>query len=355
MNVNKPSIYDYTKKELEEYFDLVGDKKYRAVQVLEWLYRVRVNSFDEMTNLSKLGLEVLKSNFSMESLKLEGKFVSKDGTIKYLFRLNDGHYIETVLMHHNYGNSVCVTSQVGCNMGCSFCASGELGKVRDLTLSEMILQVLYVQKDLDQEEKRISNVVVMGIGEPFDNYDTVLRFLETINYGRGLEIGARHITVSTCGLVPKIREFADFDLQINLAISLHAPNNELRSKIMKINKRYPIEEIIEAVKYYVAKTNRRVTFEYILLKGINDTKECALELAELLKGLNAYVNLIPYNEVKTKSYHSTAHDVAEEFFSVLHKHGISATVRMEHGNDISAACGQLRAQKMKEKRMLCED
>lgn len=349
MNAIKPSIYDYTKKELEEYFVSVGDKKYRAVQILEWLYRVRVSSFEEMTNLSKLGLKILKDNFSIEPLKLEGKFVSKDGTVKYLFELADGHYIETVLMRHNYGNSVCVTSQVGCNMGCSFCASGELGKVRDLTLAEMVLQILHVQKDLDLEEERVSNVVVMGIGEPFDNYDTVLRFLETINYGRGLEIGARHITVSTCGLVPKIREFAEFDLQINLAISLHAPNNELRSKIMKINKRYQIEEVLEAVKYYIEKTNRRVTFEYILLKGVNDTKECALELSKILKGINCYVNLIPYNEVKTKDYRSTAHDAAEEFFAVLHKNGINATVRMEHGNDISAACGQLRAQKMREK------
>ncbi len=349
MNSIKPSIYDYTKKELEEYFLSVGDKKFRAVQIMEWLYRARVSSFDEMTNLSKLGLQVLKDNFSITPLKLEGKFVSSDGTVKYLFELSDGHYIETVLMRHNYGNSVCVTSQVGCNMGCSFCASGELGKVRDLTHAEMVLQILHVQKDLDLEEERVTNVVVMGIGEPFDNYDTVLRFLETINYGRGLEIGARHITVSTCGLVPKIKEFAEFDLQINLAISLHAPNNELRSKIMKINKRYQIEEVLEAVKYYIDKTNRRVTFEYILLKGINDSKEHALELASILKGINCYVNLIPYNEVKTKDYRSTAHDAAEEFFAVLHKKGINATVRMEHGNDISAACGQLRAQKMKEK------
>lgn len=349
METVKPSIYDYTKKELEEYFVSIGDKKFRAVQIMEWLYRFRVNSFDEMTNLSKLGLQVLKENFVIEPLKLEGKFVSKDGTVKYLFELRDGHFIETVLMRHNYGNSVCVTSQVGCNMGCSFCASGELGKIRNLTHAEMVLQILYVQKDLDLENERVSNVVVMGIGEPFDNYETLLRFLETINYGRGLEIGARHITVSTCGLVPKILEFAEFDLQINLAISLHAPNNELRSKIMKINKVYPIEEVLSAVKEYIKKTNRRVTFEYILLKGVNDTKECALELAKLLKGINAYVNLIPYNEVKTKSYRSTKHDEAESFFQVLYNQGINATVRMEHGNDISAACGQLRAQKMKEK------
>ncbi len=344
----KTSIYDYTKEELEEYFLSQGDKKFRAVQVMEWLYRFRVNSFEEMTNIPKKGMEILKNNFALEGLQLETKLVSTDGTVKYLFKLADGHFIETVLMHHNYGKSVCVTSQVGCNMGCSFCASGELGKIRNLSLSEMVLQILYVQKDLDLTGERVSNVVVMGIGEPFDNYDNLLRFLKTINYGKGLEIGARHITVSTCGLVPKIKEFAFFDLQINLAISLHAPNNLLRSQIMKINNRYPIEEVLDAVKEYLTITNRRVTFEYILLKGVNDSKAHAQELGELLKGINCYVNLIPYNEVKTKSYHSTNHDSAEAFFEVLHQKGINATVRMEHGNDISAACGQLRAQKMKE-------
>jgi 23S rRNA (adenine2503-C2)-methyltransferase len=266
METVKPSIYDYTKKELEEYFVSIGDKKFRAVQIMEWLYRFRVNSFDEMTNLSKLGLQTLKDNFVIEPLKLEGKFISKDGTVKYLFELSDGHYIETVLMRHNYGNSVCVTSQVGCNMGCSFCASGELGKVRNLTLAEMALQVLYVDNYLNKEEQRVSNIVVMGIGEPFDNYETLLKFLTIVNYPKGLEIGARHITVSTCGIVPKIYEFADFPLQINLAVSLHAPTNELRSRMMKINKVYHIEELIEALKYYLDKTNRRITFEYILIK-----------------------------------------------------------------------------------------
>ena len=250
-------------------------------------------------------------------------------------------------MRHNYGNSVCVTSQVGCNMGCSFCASGELGKVRNLTLAEMALQVLYVDNYLNVENQRVSNIVVMGIGEPFDNYETLLKFLTIVNYPKGLEIGARHITVSTCGIVPKIYEFADFSLQINLAVSLHAPTNELRSKMMKINKVYKIEELIEALKYYLDKTNRRITFEYILIKGVNDRDQDALDLIKLVKNINCYVNLIPYNEVITNPYKASSHERCEEFFEILRKHGINATLRMEHGNDVAAACGQLRAQAIK--------
>ncbi len=342
------SIYNYTLEELGEYFISIGDKKFRAIQIFEWLYRNRVNSFDDMTNLSKKVIEHLKENFTMDLLTLERLQVSSDGTRKYLFKLKDGHFIESVLMRHNYGNSICVTSEVGCNMGCAFCASGELGCVRRLTLEEMVLQVLTVQKDLDKEESRITNVVVMGIGEPFDNYDVLLKFLTVINYAKGLEIGARHITVSTCGIVPKIKEFADFPLQINLALSLHAPNNELRNKLMKINKAYPLEEVMDAIKYYYSKTNRRVTFEYILLHGINDTLNCAKELIKLIRGMNVYVNLIPYNEVSTKPFKTTPHNEAEEFFSVLHKAGINVTLRMEHGSDIDAACGQLRAKRMRE-------
>ena len=342
------SIYNYTLDELGNYFISIGDKKFRAIQIFEWLYRNRVNSFDEMTNLSKKVIEHLKENFKMELLTLERLQVSSDGTRKYLFKLSDGHFIESVLMRHNYGNSICVTSEVGCNMGCAFCASGELGCVRRLTLEEMVLQVLTVQKDLDKEENRITNVVVMGIGEPFDNYDVLLKFLTVINYAKGLEIGARHITVSTCGIVPKIKEFAEFPLQINLALSLHAPNNDLRNRLMKINKAYPIEEVMDAIKYYYEKTNRRVTFEYILLHGINDTASCAKELIKLIRGMNVYVNLIPYNEVTTKPFKTTPHDEAEAFFSILHKAGINVTLRMEHGSDIDAACGQLRAKRMRE-------
>ncbi len=342
------SIYNYTLDELGNYFISIGDKKFRAIQIFEWLYRNRVSSFDEMTNLSKKTIEHLKENFTINLLELERLQVSSDGTRKYLFKLSDGHFIESVLMRHNYGNSICVTSEVGCNMGCAFCASGELGCVRRLTLEEMVLQVLTVQKDLDKEDSRITNVVVMGIGEPFDNYDVLLKFLTVINYAKGLEIGARHITVSTCGIVPKIKEFAEFPLQINLALSLHAPNNELRNRLMKINKAYPLEEVMDAIKYYYEKTNRRVTFEYILLHGINDTKEAAKELIKLIRGMNVYVNLIPYNEVSTKPFKTTPHDKAEEFFSILHKAGINVTLRMEHGSDIDAACGQLRAKRMRE-------
>lgn len=343
------NIYDLSKEELENYFESIGDKKFRAVQILEWLYRKKVTSFDEMTNLSKLAIQTLKDNFIIEGLNLKTKFVSSDGTIKFLFELNDGNLIETVLMRHNYGNSVCVTSQVGCNMGCSFCASGELGKVRNLTLAEMALQVLYVDNYLNVENQRVSNIVVMGIGEPFDNYETLLKFLTIVNYPKGLEIGARHITVSTCGIVPKIYEFAEFPLQINLAVSLHAPTNELRSKMMKINKVYKIEELIEALKYYLDKTNRRITFEYILIKGVNDRDQDALDLIKLVKNVNCYVNLIPYNEVITNPYKASSHERCEEFFEILRKHGVNATLRMEHGNDVAAACGQLRAQAIKGK------
>ena len=343
------NIYDLSKEELENYFESIGDKKFRAVQILEWLYRKKVTSFDEMTNLSKLAIQTLKDNFIIEGLNLKTKYVSNDGTIKFLFELKDGNLIETVLMRHNYGNSVCVTSQVGCNMGCSFCASGELGKVRNLTLAEMALQVLYVDNYLNKEDQRVSNIVVMGIGEPFDNYETLLKFLTIVNYPKGLEIGARHITVSTCGIVPKIYEFADFPLQINLAVSLHAPTNELRSRMMKINKVYHIEELIEALKYYLDKTNRRITFEYILIKGVNDRDQDALDLIKLVKNINSYVNLIPYNEVITNPYKATSHARCEEFFEILRKHGVNATLRMEHGNDVSAACGQLRAQAIKGK------
>ncbi len=342
------NIYDYTLEELQQYFIDKGEKPFRATQVFEWLYRFRVSTFAQMTNLSKKTIALLEAEFSITPLKVVTKQVSKDGTTKYLFALSDEKLIETVLMKHNYGLSICVTSEVGCNMGCAFCASGELGKVRNLTLGEMVQQVLMIQKDLDENYMRISNIVVMGIGEPFDNYETVLQFLKVVNYAKGLEIGARHITVSTCGLVPKIREFANFDLQINLAVSLHAPNNEIRNKLMKINKKYPIEEVMKAVREYIQKTNRRVTFEYILLKGINDSVQCAEELAKLVSGINCYVNLIPYNEVSTKPFKQTPKSDAEKFFMVLHNKGINATLRMEHGSDISAACGQLRAKKILE-------
>lgn len=339
------SIFNYSKLELEEYLVSVGEKKFRAEQIFEWLYRFRVNSFDEMTNISKKLLEKLKAEFEIDHLIVDTIQKSADGTRKFLFKLNDGRMIESVLMVHNYGNSICVTSQVGCNMGCSFCASGELGKIRNLTLAEMTLQVLEVQKMLDPEFQNITNIVVMGIGEPFDNFETLKKFLEVVNFKKGLEIGARHITVSTCGIVPKIYEFKDFPLQINLAVSLHAPNNPLRSQIMKINNHYQIEEIITALKDYIAFTNRRVTFEYILLRDINDTAECAHQLVKLVRGMNVYINLIPYNEVSTKPYKKATKIQAERFLKILSDNNIQVTLRKEHGGDISAACGQLRAKR----------
>lgn len=345
------SIFDYTLEELGAYFEAIGDKKYRAAQIFEWIYRYRVKDFDQMTNLSKKGIQELKQNFVIDELKIVKCQISSDGTRKYLFELSDGKMVETVLMRHNYGNSICISTEVGCSMGCAFCASGELGKVRNLTLAEMVLQVLMVQKELDQEQTRISNIVVMGTGEPFDNYENLLRFLTVVNYPKGLEIGARHITVSTCGIVPKIKEFAEFPLQINLAISLHAPNNKIRDELMKINHRYKIEEIMDAVKYYLAKTSRRVTFEYILLKDVNDSVSCAKELSNLLKDTLCYVNLIPYNEVITKPFKKVTHDQAELFFSILKKNNINVTLRMEHGSDIDAACGQLRAKTIKSKEL----
>lgn len=341
------SVYNYSFDELVTFLESIGEKKFRATQIFEWLYRARVSSFDEMTNLSSKTIEKLKEHLIIDNLEVETKEVSKDGTIKFLFKLPDERFIETVLMTHNYGNSVCVTSQVGCNMKCAFCASGELGKIRNLELHEMVLQVLHIQLELKEVFERVSNVVVMGIGEPFDNYDTVMNFLQVLNYPKGFEIGARHITVSTCGIVPKIKAFADFPLQVNLALSLHAANDELRDQIMPINKRYKLKEVIEALKYYYEKTNRRITFEYILLQDINDTDECAKQLVKLIRGMNAYVNLIPYNEVKTKPFKRTTKEQAEKFFSILHQNGINVTLRMEHGTDISAACGQLRAKKIK--------
>ena len=337
------SIYNYTEEQLKEYWISKGEKGFRASQTIEWLYRHQIHSFDEITNMKQTAIEYLKNDFSLESLKCVTHQKSKDGTQKFLFELKDGNLIETVLMHQEYGYSVCVTTEVGCNMDCQFCASGMKKKLRNLETSEIVLQVLMVSR---LAEVRVSHVVIMGIGEPFDNYENVIRFMKIINHPLGLEIGARHITVSTCGLVPKIMEYADFDLQVNLAISLHAPNNTLRNQIMPINKAYPIEEVIQAIKYYIDKTNRRVTIEYILLKGINDSIACADELATLLHGLNVYVNLIPYNEVVGKPYARSTKEDMVAFFDWLKKRRINVQLRKEQGSDIDAACGQLRSKHM---------
>lgn len=335
------SIYNKSFNDLEEYFVSINEKKFKASQVYEWLYKKRVTSFGDMSNLKKEVIEKLKEDFCIDELTI--KKIEKDVEVnKYLFELKDGNLIEAVLMMHDYGKSLCISSQVGCNMGCKFCESGRLKKVRNLEASEMVLQVLQIEKEIND---RISHIVIMGIGEPFDNYDNIVKFIEIVNYAKGLQIGSRHITVSTCGLVPKIQEFASLPYQVNLAISLHAPTNEKRNLIMPINKAYPIEVLIDAIKKYIAKTNRRVTFEYIMLKGVNDTKEDAINLCELLKGMNCYVNLIPYNETNNIEFKRSKKDTILEFYDIIKKRNIGVTIRREFGSKISAACGQLRSKK----------
>ena len=333
------NVYGLTIEEMEEYFLSIGSKKFHAGQLFSWLYEKRIESYEEVTNIKKEVLEVVSHDYSIAKLKIVD--VQEDVDVcKYLFELSDGEHIEAVLMKHDYGNSICVSSQVGCNMGCRFCESGRRKKVRNL--DEMVLQILMIEKLL---RMRISHVVVMGIGEPFDNYDNLIKFLKIINYPKGLAIGARHITVSTCGIVPKILEFSDFPLQINLAVSLHAPNNEIRDKIMNINKAYPLDQLIPALKTYLEKTNRRITFEYILLSGINDSCECALELAKLVKGINCYINLIPYNETNNLDFKRTNTVQIMRFYDILKKNSVNVTIRREFGSKISAACGQLRSKK----------
>lgn len=334
------NIYGMTKDDIGQYCISKNEKPFKARQIFEWLYKMKVSSFDEMTNIKKTFVHTLKEEFTLSLLNCKVKQESADGTVKFLFELEDGNLIETVLMKHNYGYSVCVTSQIGCNMGCAFCASGMKKKKRNLKTHEMVLQVLTVSM---MQNIRVSHIVVMGIGEPFDNYENVIRFLHIINEPFGLEIGARHISVSTCGIVPKIYEYAKINLQVNLAISLHASNDTIRNQIMPINKSYPLEELVLAIKNYIDATNSRVTIEYILIDGVNDSFKCANELADLLLGLNVYINLIPYNEVAEKPYKRSKQDNMRKFFDVLKKRKMNVTLRKEQGSDIDAACGQLRS------------
>lgn len=336
------NIYNYTKKDLENYFLKIGETKFRAAQVFDWLYIKRVTSFDLMTNLKKDLIKYLKENFSMDTIKLVKKQSDVD-VKKYLFELYDGNKIEAVLMNHDYGNSLCVSTEVGCNMGCRFCESGRLKKVRNLFAFELVLQILKVEEDI---KERVSHVVLMGIGEPFDNYGNVMKFINIINDPKGINIGIRHITVSTCGIVPKIKEFTKEKTGVNLAISLHAPTDLVRDKIMPINKAYKIGDIMDAVRDYIAKTNRRVTFEYILLKGVNDSEECAIKLASLLKGVNCYVNLIPYNETSHIEYKTSPKVTINRFYDILKEGNINVTIRREFGSKVSAACGQLRSEQI---------
>jgi 23S rRNA (adenine2503-C2)-methyltransferase len=346
--VRKPSIYSLKLEDLKAWIEEQGEKPFRATQIFEWLYQKRVTTFDEMTNLPKNLREKLKENFVITTLKTLVQQTAKDGTMKFLFELHDGYSIETVLMRHDYGNSICVTTQVGCRIGCTFCASTLGGLKRNLEAGEIVAQVVKVQKALDEQGERVSSIVVMGIGEPFDNYDELIKFLKIVNHNKGLNIGARHITVSTSGIIPKIYKFADENMQINFAISLHAPNTELRTKLMPINKAYKLPDLMEAVRYYIEKTGRRVTFEYGLFGGVNDQIEHAEELAKLIKGLKCHVNLIPVNYVPERNYVRTPRDQIFAFERTLKKHGINVTIRREQGHDIDAACGQLRAKERKE-------
>ncbi len=351
----KPSIYGLTQEELNEWLVDNGEKKFRGAQIWNWLYQKRVQNFSEMRNLSKDLISKLETEFVINPLKEVIVQESTDGTVKYLFELEDKHMIETVLMRQKYGLSVCVTTQIGCNIGCSFCASGLLKKQRNLTAGEIVAQIMQVQHYFDQreEDERVSHIVVMGIGEPFDNYNNVMNFLHIMNDSNGLAIGARHMTVSTSGLVPKIKQFAKLGLQVNLAISLHAPNNDVRTAMMVINKAYPLEKLMDAVDYYIAETNRRVTFEYIMLSNVNDRPEHAQQLADLLsdKKKLTYVNLIPYNPVSEHDNYqrSTKKDIVA-FYDILQKNNINAVIRQEFGTDIDAACGQLRSKQMKKKK-----
>ena len=339
MGVYMKSIYSMSVSDLETFLLEHNEKKYRANQIIDWLYIKRVHSFNDMSNLSKSLIELLTESFYFDNLEIIDEQTSTDVS-KYLIKLSDNNLIEAVLMNHNYGNSLCISTQVGCNMGCKFCERGILKKVRNLESSELVLQIMKVEEKID---KRISHVVIMGIGEPFDNYDNLIKFIEIVNYNKGINLGSRHITVSTCGIVPKIKEFSKLPFQVNLAISLHAPNNRIRDKIMNINKAYKIEEVMNAVRDYLKMTNRRVTFEYIMLDGINDTKECALELSNLLKGINGYVNLIPYNETENISFKRSKKEKILAFYDILKKENINVTIRREFGTNIDAACGQLRA------------
>ena len=348
LETKKPSIYSLQLHEMQDWLKEQGEPKFRAGQIFDWLYKKRVKNYEDMTNLSKGLRDKLSNSFDITTLNTLVKQTSSDGTIKFLFQLYDGYSIETVLMRHEYGNSICVTTQVGCRIGCTFCASTLGGLKRNLEAGEIVAQVVEVQRALDETDERVSSLVVMGIGEPFDNYDNLMSFLRIVNHEKGIHIGARHMTVSTSGIIPKIYKFAEEDMQINFAISLHAPNTELRSKLMPINRAYKLPDLMEAIKYYVNRTGRRITFEYGLFGGENDQVEHAEELAQLLKGVKCHVNLIPVNYVPERDYVRTPREQIFLFEKTLKDRGVNVTIRREQGHDIDAACGQLRAKERKE-------
>lgn len=333
------NIFNLTKEDLSNYFISIGEKTFKAIQIFDWLYVKKVASWGEMTNLKKDIINKLSAEYNFNKIKMIKK-QSDGSTVKLLFELEDGEKIESVLMMHDYGVSICVSTQVGCNMGCTFCESGRLKKRRNLNVYEMVEQVLAGEEII---QKRISSVVIMGIGEPLDNYENVLNFIKIINEAKGLAIGARHITLSTCGLIPFIERLAEEKLQINLALSLHSAYEEVRSELMPINKVYHLDELMLAIKNYINKTNRRVTIEYVMLSDINDKISDAEALANLVQGMNVYINLIPYNQTNNSNFKKSSRQQILNFYEVLKVKGIDCTIRQELGSKIDAACGQLRS------------
>lgn len=333
------NILDFNLEKLKQWMKENKESEFRAKQIFDWIYK-NIWNFDQMTNIPKNTREKLKNSFYIEIPEVVHMYKSKlDDTFKFLYKYKDGNIIESVVMKYKHGNSICVSTQIGCRMGCKFCASTLEGIVRNLSSGEILAQVL---KSQEQIGERISNIVLMGSGEPLDNYDNVMEFLDSVNAEYGLNIGQRHITLSTCGIVPKIIELADKNMQITLAISLHAPNDELRKTMMPVAHKYSIDEVIKACKYYISKTNRRITFEYALVNGVNDTRECGFQLIQLLKGILCHVNLIPVNEVKEREFKKSSSNNVKDFYEMLSSHGIETTIRREMGSDINAACGQLR-------------
>ncbi|MBR2724236.1 MAG: 23S rRNA (adenine(2503)-C(2))-methyltransferase RlmN [Ruminococcus sp.] len=340
-------IKSFDNKELSQFIVEKGYPRFRADQIYDWLHMKMVTSFSQMSNLPKNLIDNLSSICYISVANIEKKLVSQyDNTIKYLFSFSDKECVEAVVMDYHHGYSMCISTQVGCKMGCTFCATGRGGFVRNLTASEILSQIHTAQKDLGV---RISNLVLMGMGEPLDNFENVVKFLRLVTFEQGLNIGARHITISTCGIVPKIYELADLQIPVNLALSLHAPTDEMRIKTMPINKKYPIDELLKACRYYADNTGRRITYEYAMISGVNDSDECAEKLAELLRGTLCHVNLIPVNPVEGRNYNPSKDKRLTSFVRVLSKYNINATVRRTLGSDISASCGQLRGKNLKDK------
>lgn len=336
----KKDIKSMNYGEIEDEILSLGEPKFRAKQIYSWLQKNQVENFDEMTNISKILREKLRDNYEIYTCAIEKKLVSVyDDTVKYLFKLHDGEYIESVVMKYKYGYTICVSSQVGCKMGCTFCASTIAGFVRNLMPSEILSQISVAQKDLGI---RISHVVLMGVGEPMDNFDNVMRFLELVTDENGLNLSMRNISLSTCGVVDGIYKLMEKKLQLTLSISLHAPNDEIRSKTMPVNKKWNIDELLKACRLYTKTTSRRISFEYAMISGVNDSDECARELAKRLKGMLAHVNLIPVNEVKETGYRKSNDDRIRRFTEILMSYGVNTTVRRTLGSDINASCGQLR-------------